>query len=486
MTPSKYQSAIYDWVGNGQGSAVIEAVAGSGKTSTILEVLKLIPCTSAVLMLAFNKSIADELKSRVPPHVVVKTFNGLGHSILSKRLGKLELSSWKMRDIVRASMEKEEFTEFGTEVIALANFARRVGLSASPDETKWEDVLHHFGITIELDIREEAINYARAALNRSVEMAIHEKIVDFDDQIYIPSMRKGFAADTYDWVFVDEAQDASKTRIKLAKLSLNPGGRVVACGDSSQAIYGFTGADSDAMNSFSEVFNACKFPLSISYRCAKSIVRAAQKVMPAIEFSDTAKEGAVEYYGLDWKLGIFTIGDMVVSRRNAPLMSLAWKLVGSGVGCRILGRDISSGLTSLIKKLRAKSLPELGGKLRKWLADEKANLDPEKDAVLIDQLTDKANCITTLLQTQSVDTVQGLIGVIEGMFSDDTSDASSTITLCSVHKSKGLEADRVFILNPQDMPLASAKLPWQVEQEYNLLYVAITRAKSILTFIEME
>jgi len=56
--PSPYQKAIFDFVATGTGSAVIEAVAGSGKTTTIVESLNLIPKTKQVLFLAFNKAIA--------------------------------------------------------------------------------------------------------------------------------------------------------------------------------------------------------------------------------------------------------------------------------------------------------------------------------------------------------------------------------------------------------------------------------------------
>jgi superfamily II DNA or RNA helicase len=113
FAPSSYQQAIFDFVTNGSGSAVIEAVAGSGKTTTILQALKLIPESDSVLMLAFNKSIADELKAKAPPHIDVKTFNGLGHSILGSRLGRVTLDTYKARNIVKSVMDEFDYREFG-------------------------------------------------------------------------------------------------------------------------------------------------------------------------------------------------------------------------------------------------------------------------------------------------------------------------------------------------------------------------------------
>ena len=55
--------------------------------------------------------------------------------------------------------------------------------------------------------------------------------------------------------------------------------------------------------------------------------------------------------------------------------------------------------------------------------------------------------------------------------------------LCTIHKSKGLEADEVVILRPDLIPSRFAKTEVDLVQEYNLLYVARTRAKRILTLM---
>jgi len=66
FTPSPYQQGIYDFITKGTGNAVVSAVAGSGKTTTLINALNLIPSELNVLFLAFNKSIAKELAERVP------------------------------------------------------------------------------------------------------------------------------------------------------------------------------------------------------------------------------------------------------------------------------------------------------------------------------------------------------------------------------------------------------------------------------------
>jgi len=69
--------------------------------------------------------------------------------------------------------------------------------------------------------------------------------------------------------------------------------------------------------------------------------------------------------------------------------------------------------------------------------------------------------------------------MIGGIFSDDT----RGIVLSTIHKSKGLENDRVFFLLPELLPSRFATMDWQLEQEENLRYVAITRAKKELVYV---
>jgi DNA helicase II / ATP-dependent DNA helicase PcrA len=58
---------------------------------------------------------------------------------------------------------------------------------------------------------------------------------------------------------------------------------------------------------------------------------------------------------------------------------------------------------------------------------------------------------------------------------------SGSISLCTVHRAKGLEAERVYILEPDDMPMSwRHQQDWEYQQELNILYVALTRSKSEL------
>ena len=90
--PSKYQKAIFDFVESGQGNAVIEAQAGSGKTHSAMKCIELIPEGKKVLLTAFNNSIVEELskKAKKTQHkceIDCRTIHSLGLKLLYSNYG---------------------------------------------------------------------------------------------------------------------------------------------------------------------------------------------------------------------------------------------------------------------------------------------------------------------------------------------------------------------------------------------------------------
>ena len=88
--PSKYQKDIFEHIKHGNGNLVIEASAGSGKTTTLVNLIKLIDDDKRVLFCAFNKDIVNELTKKVKgiSNVDVKTIHSLGNSIILRNLGE--------------------------------------------------------------------------------------------------------------------------------------------------------------------------------------------------------------------------------------------------------------------------------------------------------------------------------------------------------------------------------------------------------------
>jgi DNA helicase-2/ATP-dependent DNA helicase PcrA len=312
-------------------------------------------------------------------------------------------------------------------------------------------------------------------------------VVDFDDMLYLPILLDT-RFQTFDYVMVDESQDTNAVqRAILHKLVAN-GGRLIAVGDASQAIYGFRGADSDALDLIASEFSAARLPLSVSYRCPRSVVAIAQQYSDNILPRDDAPEGMVLYPNA-WKLSAFEASDLIVCRNTAPLIGVAYKMLARRLPCKIMGRDIGRGLIALVRKLSGKrgTLETLSEHIVNYQDAEVAKALAKRQEQRAQSIEDRCQSLLALIDGMTVDDtargVDGLIAIIDGLFSDN---GPRVTTLATVHKAKGLEAPRVFILDPHLMPSKYAKAPHQQQQESNIIFVAVTRSLDTLVYVDSK
>lgn len=368
--------------------------------------------------------------------------------------------------------------------------------------------------------------------------------IDYDDMIWLPVVQ-GLSMARNDLLLVDECQDLNRCQQALAKAA---GRRLILVGDPKQAIYGFAGADTESMprmfEELSKLGAGChKLPLTMTRRCGKAIVKKANELVPDFEAFESNPEGEVleALYPTTEKdgktqerpfektyLALVKSGDMVLCRVNAPLVSQCFRFLKRGIKANIQGRDVGQGLKGTIDKLNAVDLLDLIRKIGDWLevetSKERAKKFPSESRVIA--LQDRHDCLlafasdiklkvvpsslvggswaveienptpgepslrlATFATRELAEEGKGRLEVsavlkrIETIFTDDRS--GEGIRLSSIHKAKGLEARRVFILQPKgaSIPHPMAKSKWQVEQEYNLLYVATTRAIEQLYFV---
>ncbi len=119
-TPSRYQEAIYAWVRTGHGDALVDAVPGSGKTTTLVEAAALIDGDG--LFVAFNKHIADELRGRLPAAMDASTIHSLGLSTLRAAGLTPTVKQDKYRRLAEASFTQDRGLDSTTarDLVALA------------------------------------------------------------------------------------------------------------------------------------------------------------------------------------------------------------------------------------------------------------------------------------------------------------------------------------------------------------------------------
>lgn len=493
---SNYQLAIIDFIKNGNGNLVVEACAGAGKTYTLIKCVEEIPGDKRILLSSFNRDIANVLKKKTKdmPNVNASTLHSLGLQMLQRNFPNEELTldefkykSYLNRNIKSLSsintyeLKKRDFARYMSNIEDFVNFGRCYLCETIKDLEFIEDRYDIDTIADEKEVALDILEYGKHDLSQ----------IDYTDMIWLPNVLfcKPIGMQ-YDWIFVDEAQDLSVCQREIILKCRKINTRMCLVGDSEQSLYAFSSADPESFKMLKELPNTSSLPLSISYRCANKIVDFASKIVPTIEPNNDGREGEVKY---NVQLDEIKDGDMVLCRNNAPLMQVYVDFIKQGKKCFIRGKDIGLNLKNMVKRtgidVLNKNLQEDGVFIRLYdaLFDiindiiGKYNVTYH-DAVESAIVSNRLDMIKALeILSDDINTADELIEKINTIFSDRK---TGGISLSTIHKAKGLEADNVYIACRDLMPSSRAKKDWEIRQEYNLMYVAYTRAKNILGFID--
>jgi len=483
------QQALFDAVGGRRENVAVSAVAGAGKTTSAVGSAKAARPGTRTGFVAFNKHIAQELQRKLGDLAMACTLHSLGFAAVRRRFGSVELDEQKPKRLLERIRPRWCFTtkagrvlwyDEGQAALEIARLAK-LTLTNEHDAAALENLADYYGVDLpKLEADRRAVYAAVAELVEAG--AANTSIIDYDDMIWLP-VRLGLAPERYDLLLVDEVQDLSLVQHALVRLA---GERLVVVGDERQSLYGFTGADPESMPRLIKDLSATpagltSCPLTVTFRCPRSHVDVARQIVSHIEAAPAAIDGTVAEVDPEAPLWMAKPGDLVVCRKNAPLVQLAFKFIKAGVPAVMLGRDFAKGLTGLVDHLKAADTTDLIRRLDEWRDREVEKLERrDAPASRTQAIHDKVECLIELAST--VPTVTELRSAIGRLFAD-AADPSRVITLSSVHRAKGSEAGRVFILEPDCMPMTSRKSrPWEVQQEMNVLYVAVTRAKRELYF----
>jgi superfamily I DNA/RNA helicase len=492
MKPSRYQQKILDWIRTSTGNATCNAVAGSGKSTTLYlaaqELLKTGISPSQIKIIVFGKTNADDLIRKFGSQWQnsISTLHSIGWTILKAHLGigRGTIDEKKYRTIARSwgyigkhGLKKQGVLENEGDFLQILNLLRMN--NACPNSFSIRAIAEHHGMIIN-DYEKLAIAI-QSTLEIGIDQAKYRHIFDFTDQIWLPVYWNAQAPQRK-FVMVDESQDLNTCQTEIA-IKLGKQGRILGVGDPKQSVYGFAGADCNSYENFKTRINAIELPLSICYRCPASHINLVNKIFPdiPIEASPTAETGTIEKVD---ELHPIT-GDLILCRTTAPLVQACIRLIGEGIAAKVKGKSIGEGL-----KTEAENIANLANfsysrlfdfcyryleiKATKW-----QKLENREQLML--NLYDKLQALMAIANSnQQFQNINQLTEYINRLFSDD----HAPVTLCTVHRAKGLEADRVWIIEPDIMPtIWKNQQDWQREQEHNLLYVALTRAKQKLFIV---
>ena len=500
---SDYQLDIFDAVEHGDENIAINAVAGSGKTTTIVSACKRLNASERdVIFLAFNKLIVEELKTKLRDYAYVSTLHAFGFSILKRLYNQpkygmyIKVDSWKYQKYVRQNVfslsriitpdtDAAKVFGFACNVDKLYALARINLIEHSENDlSQLRNLVDEHNLLLLFD-EVEVVNILLADAYKMPK----DWTIDYTDMIVLPLFHKEYIP-TYKYVFIDECQDLSRAQRELM-LCAAKNGRFIAVGDRNQAINGFAGADCSSFDKIADQPNTIELPLSVNYRCGTNMIKLAQEIVPQIKAHDGAIKGEV-FHVKQLTKDLFKPNDMVLCRTSAPLVGLCMKLIENGITAVVKGKDIGQDLKNLIENANTKDIKALLAYLEEEkqkcinIIKEQRKCDDAaaKNAAKYINLEDRCKCIENICMYSIENTTQ-LKSYINKIFSDEN--IENAVMLSTAHKSKGLEANRVMILLPNKLPLKyPQQQKWQEIQEMNLKYVALTRARKELIFVDLK
>lgn len=466
------QEKIFKWFAAGQGSLVVEAFAGTGKTTTIKQAFSHVPGQPKMLYAVFNKKNQLEAQAKITDQrVQIKTLHGLGYAFVRRAWGSVRPDDAVEDDRI-AKVAPNAPGEVLNAIKKSVAFAKNTRINPTPQDIM--EIIDRFDLNDFMN--PESVN--EWSLVRVVDCAMKvlaiskerdpEGRISFNDMVWLP-VACNMVRPWFDLVVIDEAQDMNEPQLAMARLACKRTGRICVVGDSRQAIYGFRGARHRAMDYMRGILHAETLGLTTTYRCPKLVVQIANEFVPAYRAADSAPDGIVESMSQDKMLDTLKPGDSVLSRKNAPLMPLCLSLLRKGVRARIEGRDIGKQLAALAKSLRASSVPDFISRLDKWAKRKKTRaMRNQKTAEeKCEQIDDQVS--TLLAVSEDAKSIEDIYGRLTELFQDN-GDGKSSVILSTVHKAKGLEWPKVFLIEE------TFSRRHQSEDEGNIYYVAVTRA----------
>jgi superfamily I DNA/RNA helicase len=545
MTFTDEQKRIFQFVEQEGGHGIIDAVAGAGKTTTIMECAKFVKDKSTILFCAFNNSIAAEIARKFHKlglnEVAVKTIHALGRQIIQDNNSSgqpINLEENKYIELLKSKEIQEQLKPLFEKILKIngleidgfddrKNFAannlvnkinsRLVEINqkyratlTKEEVTEFENLVIHFGIFNDIEIgkknfKDEIKEYFechKILLEAGNLLSQRTMVIDYTDMLYLPYKWNLQPVRKYEFLFIDECQDLSKAQFAVAAKYGKKGGRILAVGDPSQSIYGFTGADINSFNRVKEYTQANQLPLTTCFRCPKKVVELAKTIRTDIVGSKE-DEGIVYSILFEDVVNSAKPGDLIISRLRAPIVLLVFSFIDKNIKVQIHEDEVREIINEIKNIFKQNELNQIISSLSYGFDDLKTevmkrwNWIIQKNSERITDSTERNLYVENEKKylekkldflhkkyeqwKNDCDTVNDILKRIK----DYISATDNAIKLSTIHRAKGLENIRVFILNYDELPFFRLQQKdWERIQEINLKYVAITRALSELYLIE--
>ncbi len=478
------QESLWSALVEGDTHVLAEARAGAGKSSSCREamwrILERHP-GKRLRYAVFNKANADEFRNQCPPGVEVATSHSFGFQAL-KAAFRSQVEKNKTYLILDETPAGRNLPRYLRKSIAyLVSHAKNAGLNPESSEADMMEELHRLILHYDVNTYGRPPMIAGWTIETMKKSAAWTELIDFDDMLWLAAIHK-VKFPPCDVLFLDEAQDFNIPQQMLIG-PMSQSGRVVAVGDRFQAINIFRGADQVSLDNITEQltisgggFNS--YPLTITFRCPKSHVRMANGLVPDLQAMESAPEGEIDEVEIPDMLDEAKAGDLVICPLNGPVISACLKVIARKRPAYVRGRAVGDQLTTVLRGCQGRTVSAVAKEIETWKNRELnrlALMDGVED--VIESVEDRFHGLQAILSvSDSPGDAETLIGQL---FSDDR--RSNILTFSTVHRAKGDEAETVWFI---DLHTRQAKQEWERQQKRNLRYVALTRSKNRLVFVD--
>ena len=348
MTPTAQQLRASQHVRTSEKNLAVQAYAGTGKTTSIVDMVKCTSPREKVLALAFNKTNADDLRAKLPRRVDVKTLHGLAYGAVQRsRASKLEIDPSRQRWIIQKVVPESKTYKWSAVCSGVRKLTALAMNTLTLEFDALVELLWDYGVLPEKGVTPEQM---AAWTMQVLELSrVPDSTISYDDMIFLAAV-EGIVTGGYDVVFFDEAQDANLAQIIVLINSVRPGGKIVIVGDKHQCIYTWRGASARAFEELINRLQADVLPLSVTFRCPERVVELARCLVDEYEAAPGAPVGDVT-----WDTGAafykaVSPGHAVIGRSNWAIGHACLQLLRMGKKARVVGKDYGETLQTLVSR----------------------------------------------------------------------------------------------------------------------------------------
>lgn len=523
MLATKLQQNLIDAALKTKENIVVEATAGSGKTTSlklVTDALLKNNYNTKILAISYTNTIKNTLKEKLDDRVNILSIHQMGLSLLNSafrpkfvRNDDLHGKNGSPDNKYKIIFNDIVFSD-GSIPITVAweyfytciNLVNKIRLELI-DENNEQEILRIVAKYHIEGVDDKVIGFVRTGLNIGLAYYQTRGWYDFIDMLYLPiklnaeprigmnmgNKKEGFVLNKLDWILCDEFQDASviihKVIEKFQKVFKS---RLLLVGDKNQSCFAFAAADTRSMDKAKTLFNCTSLPLNETFRCPESHVEFLNQRFGTNIISKRGKRGHIETIDTSKLVEIIKPGAMVLARTNQELMDLFLDLLRNEIPAKLIKFDLLKFFDDLIGQIEKKigidwTNPYLA--IREFVETEFAlyrrKYSRYRALELIAEMQSNVDILIAYIEFIKPTNYKMFMWEVEKLL--DTNNKGNYVSLLNCHIGKGLEAENVFILSANNFPhLRDGMNSEDIQQETNLFFVACSRSLENLYLVNAK